>query len=89
MADFLVEIPQLGVSQGCMTWWTLNVDGASRQTGAGIGLQLKSLTGEISEQAIRLGFSASNNELGYEAILAGIKLAATMSVDRLLILSDS
>ena len=89
LGDFLAKIPQSGVSQGTMTWWTLNVDGASRQTGVGIGFQLKSSTGEIIEQAIRLGFSASNNESEYEAIVAGIDLASTLSVDRLLIQSDS
>ena len=62
LEDFLAEIPQSGVSQGSMTWWTLNMDGASRQTGADIGLQLKSPAREIIEQAIRLGFNASNNE---------------------------
>ena len=71
-----------------MTWWTLNVDGASRQTGAGISLQLKSPIGEIIEQAIHLGFNASNKS-EYEAILVGIELAATVSADRLLIRSDS
>ena len=89
LEDFLVEIPQLGVSQGSMTWWILNVDGASCQTGAGIGLQLKSPVGEIIEQAIHLGFGASNNESEYEAILAEIELVATVSADMLLIRSDS
>ena len=36
-----------------------------------------------------MGFSASNNESEYEAILARIELAAAMSTDRLLIQSDS
>ena len=67
----------------------LNVDEASRQTGAGIGLQLKSPTGEKVEQVIRLGFSASNNELEYEAILARIELTATVLANKLLIRSDS
>ena len=89
MADFLAEIPQSGVSQGSLNWWTLNVDGASRQTEASISLQLKSLAGEKIEQAICLGFSASNNELEYEAILVEIELAATVSADKLLIRSDS
>ena len=52
-------------------------------------MQLKFPAGEVSEQDIHLGFNASNNELEYEAILAEIKLAATVSVDRLLIRSDS
>ena len=72
-----------------LNWWTLNVDKASRQIGAGIGLQLKSLTEEKIEQAIRLGFNISNNESEYEAILARIELAATMLADKLLIRSDS
>ena len=88
LEDFLAEIPQSRESQGNITWWTLNVDGASRQTGVGISLQLKSQAGEIIEQPIRLGFSTSNNESEYEAILAGIDLAVTVSANRLLIRSD-
>ena len=65
------------------------MDGASRQTRASIGLQLKSLGRERIEQAIRLGFSAFNKESEYKAILAGIDLEVTVSIDRLLIRSDS
>ena len=72
-----------------LTWWTLNVDEASWKTGAGIGFQLKSPTGETFKQAICLGFGASNNESEYEAILAGIELAASVSAVRILIRSDS
>ena len=57
--------------------------------GGGIGLQLKSPSGDKIEQAIWLGFNASNNESKYEAILIGIELAAVLSVDKLLIQSDS
>ena len=57
LADFLVEMLQPNTG-----WWTLCVDGASRQSGAGIGLQLTSPTKERIEQAVHLGFSASNNE---------------------------
>ena len=77
------------MSQDSLNWWTLNVDGASRETEAGIGLQLKSPSREKIEQAIRLGFNASNNESEYEAILAKIELAAIMSTDKLMIRSDS
>ena len=52
-------------------------------------LLLKSSSGDKIEQAIRLGFSASNNELEYEAILVGIELVAAISVDKLIIESDS
>ena len=38
------------------------MDGASRQTGAGVGLQLKTPTRERVEQAIRQDVPMSNNE---------------------------
>ena len=42
------------------------MDGASRQTGAGVGLQLKAPTGERIEHAIWLNSPASNNETKYK-----------------------
>ena len=65
------------------------MDGASRKPGASIGLQLKSSDGDKIEQAIRLGFCTSNNESEYEVILVGIELATALSVDKLMIRSDS
>ncbi|RVW90247.1 Retrovirus-related Pol polyprotein from transposon 17.6 [Vitis vinifera] len=56
---------------------------------SGVGLLLQSPTGEHLEQAIRLGFSASNNEAEYEAILSGLDLALALSVSKLRIYSDS
>ena len=61
LADFLVKIPQPDTCPDKKGWWTLCVDRASRQSGVGIGLQLTSSTGERIEQAVRLGFSATNN----------------------------
>lgn len=44
---------------------------------------------EQLEQAIRLGFSTSNNEAEYEAILSGLNLALALSVSKIEIRSDS
>ena len=77
------------MDQGNADWWILNLDDASCQTRAGVGLQLKAPTGERIKQAIRLGFPASNNETEYEAILAGIDLAKSVSSEKLIIRSDS
>ena len=65
------------------------MDGVSRQTGVGVGLQLKAPIGERIEQAIRLDFSASNNEIEYEAILARIDLVKSVSSEKLIIRNDS
>ena len=88
LADFLAEISQLDASSNKTGRWTLRVDGDSRQTGAGIGLQLTSPTGERIEQAVHLGFSATNNESEYEAIIAELELALAMGADSLSIQSD-
>ena len=81
LVDFIAKLPQSEPDN--LNWWTLNIDRASRQSGAGIGLQLRTPSGDKIEQSIRLGFSASNNKLEYETILVRLELAAALSVDRL------
>ena len=86
MADFVVESSQKPIrdeEQHKEEWWTLRVEGASRSSGSVIGLLLQSPTGEQLEQAIRLGFFASNNEAEYEAILSGLDLALALSISKL------
>ena len=46
MTNFLTEIPQQDANPGNVEWWILNVDDTSRETGDGIGLQLKSQLGK-------------------------------------------
>ena len=83
LVDFLVEIPQPDASPNKTGRWTPCVDGDSRQTGADIGFQLTSLTGERVEQAVRLGFSATNNKSEYKAMIDGLELALSMGADSL------
>ena len=65
------------------------MDDASHQTRARVGLQLKASTRERIEQVIRLDFLASNNETEYEAVIARIDLAKYVSLEKLIIRSDS
>ena len=89
LANFLAEIPQQDANPSNSDWWILSVDGASRQTGVGVGLQLKAPTRERIEQAIRLDFPVSNNKAEYEAILVGIDLVISVSSYKIIIQSDS
>ena len=52
-------------------------------------MQLKALIGERLEQAIRLDFPTSNNDIEYESILVEIDLAQSVSSEKLLIHNDS
>ena len=69
--------------------WKLFVDGASNRHGAGLGIVLISPDDLVVEQAINLGFPASNNEAEYEALLAGLKTAFCMKATELMVYSDS
>ncbi|XP_034219224.1 uncharacterized protein LOC117630638 [Prunus dulcis] len=69
--------------------WQLRVDEASNQKGAGAGVVIITPDGTLLEQAITLGFPASNNEAEYEALLAGLRLAKELAIKKLAIYSDS
>ena len=59
----------------------LSVDGAANAQGSGVGLILTSPEGIDIEYALRFGFRASNNEVEYGAIIAGLNLTHSMEVD--------
>ena len=65
------------------------MDGASRETGVSLGLELKAPTREIIEQDIRLDFPASNNETEYETFITGIDLVIFISSEKIIIRNDS
>ena len=49
--------------------WNVYVDGAVNNRGSGVGLVLISPERITIEKSLRLGFSVSNNEAEYEALL--------------------
>uniref|UniRef100_A0A2N9I521 Uncharacterized protein n=1 Tax=Fagus sylvatica TaxID=28930 RepID=A0A2N9I521_FAGSY len=69
--------------------WVLYVDGATNSRGSGLGIVLISPKGELLEQAVRLGFGASNNEAEYEVLLHGLRAAKRLGADPLTIHYDS
>jgi ribonuclease HI len=69
--------------------WELFVDGASNSKGSGAGIVLISPEGLVLEQAVRLKFSASNNEAEYEAMLIGLRTAKKLGANHLQIFCDS
>ena len=50
---------------------------------------LISLEGEILSHAVRLQFSATNNEAEYEALLTGLSLAIALEAKNLIVQADS
>ena len=58
--------------------WKVYVDGTANQRGSRVGLVVVSLERIIIEKSLRLGFSATNNESKYEALLVGIVIVQKM-----------
>ena len=69
--------------------WKVYVDGAANQKGSGVGLVLISPEKLIVEKSLRLGFSATNNEAEYEALLEGISMVQRMGGKSATMFSDS
>ena len=65
------------------------MDGATNQRGAGLGLVLISPEEVIIEKSLRLGFSATNNEAEYEALLMGMSMVQKMGGKVVEVFSDS
>ena len=61
-------------------FWKVYVDGAVNQRGSGVGLVLVSLEQITIKKSLRLGFSATNNEAEYEALLEGMSMVHRMGL---------
>ena len=64
------------------------IDGAANHRGSRMGLVLISPERIIIEKSLRLGFSATNNEAEYEALLVGMTMVQKMDGKVLEIFSD-
>jgi len=67
----------------------LYVDGSATSEGSGAGLIFISPTWRVHEHALKFLFKASNDEEGYEALLAGMDLCCMLGAKHLSAFSDS
>ncbi|XP_070054200.1 uncharacterized protein [Nicotiana tomentosiformis] len=68
--------------------WTLFTDGSSNVKGAGLGIVLIPPSGESIRQIIKC-YPITNNEAEYEAVIAGLELVRELSIEQIMIKSDS
>ncbi|XP_017428576.1 uncharacterized protein LOC108336615 [Vigna angularis] len=87
LADFAAEL--IPTPDDSTPKWLLNVDGSSDKKGGGVGVVLEGPDGLVIEQAITFRFFASNNQVEYEALIAGLSLAKEFTVTRLECRMDS
>ncbi|GKC92361.1 reverse transcriptase domain-containing protein [Tanacetum coccineum] len=90
LAEFIVERPEedspdtpMEVKEELPEPWILFTDGSSCTDGSGAGLILTNPEGMEFTYALRFRFDATNNEAGYEALIAGLRIAEQMGVKNL------
>jgi ribonuclease HI len=64
-------------------------DGSLNLEGAGAGVLLISPTSEQLKYVLQIFCKVSNNKVEYEALLHGLRLAASLGIKRLLVYGDS
>ncbi|XP_026399417.1 uncharacterized protein LOC113295283 [Papaver somniferum] len=69
--------------------WKIYTDGSENTDGAGVGCVLVSPEGLQIEKAIRLGFTASNNQAEYEAAISGLKTALHLGARKVVLTTNS
>ncbi|GKB87926.1 reverse transcriptase domain-containing protein [Tanacetum coccineum] len=95
LADFITEMPdgespekyfrtpKITPERDETEEWTLFTDGASSSKGSRAGLVMIGPSGVEHTYALRLTFDSTNNEAEYEALLAGLRIAKRMNIQRL------
>jgi ribonuclease HI len=91
LVDFMAEWRenQLPTPTVRLEHWVMYFDGSLNLEGAGAGVLLISPTGEQLKYVLQIFWKVSNNEAEYEALLHGLRLAASLGIKRLLVYGDS
>jgi ribonuclease HI len=69
--------------------WVMYFDGLLKLEGMGAGVLLISPKGEQLKYVLQIFWKVSNNKAEYEALLHGLRLAASLGIKRLLVYGDS
>lgn len=76
--------------------WTMEFDGALRKEGAGIDMwihgplhQSCKIPQNVILSSYKLAFDCSNNEVEYEALIAGLKIMKKLGAKRILVYGES
>jgi len=69
--------------------WKLYIDGVANQKGFGVGVVIVSPDRLTIEKSLRLGFSTTNNEAEYEALLVGVAMVKKLGKKAIKVFSNS
>ena len=91
MADFLAEWTEAELPREYSTYshWTMYFDGSKTLAGLGAGVILTSPIGDNVRYVLQIMYADSNNAAEYEALFHGLRMAASMVIQRLEVRGDS
>ena len=90
VANFITEFAQLkGKGEENTAQWSIHTDGSSNRRVGGADVVIQTLEGDKIECMIRLDFPTTNNEVKYEALVAGLDLAKVAGTENVVIHCDS
>ncbi|KAK0573477.1 hypothetical protein LWI29_008553 [Acer saccharum] len=85
-----IEVARMMVEQNKKIFkWQLCIDGSSNTHSSGAGVVVSTPEGDSVECALRFDFKATNNQVEYEALIAGLKVCTFLGADEVEIFSDS
>ena len=90
IADFIAEFTHdedKGAKESPQ--WSVHTDGSSNRQAEGADVVLLSPEGDVVECMIRLDFPTTNNEVEYEALVAGLDLARAAGATNVVIYCNS
>ena len=89
MADFIAEFTTPEDANSQEDLWTINTDGSSTQKGGKAGIVITSPEKDVLKYGVQLKFSITNNEVEYEALLSGLRIARALGAEKIVLKSDS
>ena len=90
ITDFIIEftlVEGLGAEESPQ--WSIHMDGSSNKQVGGVGVVLYNPERDRVECMICLDFPTTNNEVEYEALIAGLDLAKAAGVGSMVVYCDS
>lgn len=83
MANFLVEFTNFTNQEDSpiKNLWVVSIDSSSTEKHNGARVVLSTLEGREFKYAIRMRFRATNNEIEYEAVIAGLTIASELGTE--------
>ena len=90
MADFITEFTlRDGQGEEETRQWNIHTNGSSNRRARGVSVVIQTLEGDKIECMIRLDSPTTNNEVEYEALVAGLDLAKAVGTENVVVHCDS